>query len=139
VRPGKSHSIFFQDLFIKIEKKMEDQKLFKNQDSKILIDIIVSIYKDNKSGINTLIESIDLLAQEVDTSQTAPTHTDSPTLIPFRLTQTKMPGMKAVTSTQPPASPESVDLKASWATVARRGGKKRNANQAGSNLQSPNL
>jgi len=62
---GKSHSAFFQDILVKIVKNKGDWNLFINQDLRIMIDIIVSIYKDYKSAVDTQIESINLLAQEV--------------------------------------------------------------------------
>ena len=65
------------------------------------IEIIASIYKDYKSAVNTLMQSIDLLAQEVASLQAAPLRPDTPTPIPFPLTYTKVPGMTACLGTLP--------------------------------------
>ena len=72
-----------------------------------------------------------MLAQEVASLQAAPPHTGIPTPIPFSLKDTKVPGTAASPSTQPPTKPQSLDPKTSWATVARKGCKKRNTGQGG--------
>jgi len=104
---------------------------FINMDDNILLEIIKYIYKDYKLAIDTLIESIYLLAHEVTLLQAAPPYPDTPTPIPFCLTDTKVTGTTAGPSYQPPTNHQSHGPKASWATVARRRGKKRNTNQAG--------
>jgi len=64
---SKSHSTFFQDLFVKIAKDKRDQGPFINQDSRILIDIVVSIDKNYKLAVDSQIENIKFLAQEIVT------------------------------------------------------------------------
>jgi len=51
---SKSHSAFFQDLYIKIVKDRGEDKSFINRDSRILIKMIGSIYKDYKSAVDTV-------------------------------------------------------------------------------------
>jgi len=134
---GRSHSAFFQDLFIKIEKDRGWDNPFINTDPTILIEIIISIYKDYKSAVDTLMQSINLLAQEVAIQQITRSSPDTPTPIPFPLTNTKVSGTTAGPSTQPPTNTKSASPKASCATVVRIGCKKCNTNQVGTTPVQP--
>jgi len=101
LQTGKSHTAFFQDLFLRTAKSKGDHLPIVNSDTGALIEIIVSIYKDYKSAVDTLMESIDLLAQEVASLQAAPPCPGTHTPIPLPLTDTRVPGTTAGPSTQP--------------------------------------
>jgi len=64
-------------LFTKIEKDRGWDEPFINIDDKVLLEIIEYIYRDFRSAIDTLMESIDLLAQEVASMQAAPVRSDT--------------------------------------------------------------
>jgi len=63
--------------------------LFIDYDLGILIEMIVSIYKDYRSGVDTLMESIALLAEEITLLQETTPHPNAPTSIPFPLANMK--------------------------------------------------
>jgi len=136
-RAGKSHKVFFVDIFMKAADRLEIELTVPEMEGQIIIEIIASIYKNYRSAVDTLMKSIDFLAQQVALLQTTHPRPDTPILIPFPLADTKAPVMIAGPGTKPTANLQSAGHKTSWATVARRGGKKRNINPAGATPVQP--
>jgi len=110
---GKSHTIFFYNLYLKVARENGDHLPIVNRQTGALIKIIISVYNDYKLVVNTLIKSIDPLVQEVVTLQAATPYTNKPTLIPFPLTDTRAPGTTASPSTQTPSKPHAAGPKVS--------------------------
>ena len=137
LQAGYSHKANFMDVYKKVARRLEVEPYVPEMEGQIIIEIIVSIYKDYKSAVDTLMESIDLLAQEEALLQAAQPCPDIPAPIPFSLANTKTPGATASSGTQPLANPLPAEPKASWATVARRGGKKRNTFQTSTTPAQP--
>ena len=134
---GYSHKAYFMDVYKAASKRLEVEPYVPEMEGQIIIEIIASIYKDYRSAVDTLMESIDLLAQEVVSLQAAQPRPDIPAPIPISLANTKTPGPTAGSGTQPPANLLPAEPKASWATVARKGGKKRNTFQTGTTPVQP--
>jgi len=129
LQAGYSLKAYFMDVYKAASKRLEVEPYVPEMEGQIIIAIIASIYKDYKSAVDTLMESIDLLVQEVASLQATQPRPDIPAPIPFSLANTKTPGTTAGSGTQPLGNPLLTEPKASWATVARRGGKKRNTFQ----------
>ena len=102
-------------------------------ESQMTLDIIGIIYKDYKAAVDTLMESIDLLVQEVAILQANALCPATPTPIPFPLTSTKVPTKESRPDTQtshPAPPPQAIAPKSTWAIVARKG-RKQNPTQTG--------
>jgi len=125
------------DVYMKAARRLEVEPYVPEMEGQMIIEIIASICKDYRSAVDTIMESIDLLAQEVALLQVAQPRQDIPAPISFSLANTKTPGATAGSGTQPLANPLPAELKASWATVARRGGKKCNTFQTSTTPAQP--
>ena len=109
LRKGRSHKGFFMDLYKRLTREHQMDNPIPNMESQMVIEIIMIsiIYKDYKTAVHILMESINLLAQEVATLQENAQHPATPTPIPFPLTETKIPatGLRLNTQIPRPAPP----------------------------------
>ena len=117
------------DLYEKMAREKQEDPI-PEVGSQFIISIMASMYKDYKAAVDTLMESIDLLAHEVATLRADAPRPATPTPIPFPpLTTPRAPITDPSARTHLPAPPpQAATLKPTWATVARKG-KRRNPPQ----------
>jgi hypothetical protein len=127
---GAPPSAYFMNLFHKINMEQKiGASLNDNKDTVVMIEMIYLIHKDYRSAVDALTETIETLTEELDAFRSATPRPATPTPIPFPLAvpETEKKSTDPDTrSANPPAAPPPP----SWATVARRGGKKTHTNTA---------
>ena len=124
-------SAYFLNLFHKVNQEKEIGAGAAGKDTVVLIEMLYLIHKDYRSAIDSLIEDIEALTEEIATLKSATPRPTTPTPIPFDTTGRKAPEIAtSKPSAQPPKNPAPATQ--SWATVARRGNKKRNNRLSGS-------
>jgi len=71
------------DIYQKALDRLEVEPNLPEMEGQIIIEIIASIYRDYKSAVDTLMETIDLLAQEVTSLPAAAPYPNTRPPIPF--------------------------------------------------------
>jgi len=62
------------------------------------------IHKDSRSAIDALVESIDILTEEIVAHKAETPHSETPTPIPFKVTENKPSRVDPISRPPPPAA-----------------------------------
>ena len=124
-------SAYFLNLFHKVNQEGEIGAGAAGKDTVVLIEMLYLIHKDYRTAIDSLVEDIEALTEEIATLRNATPRPATPTPIPFDTTGKKAPEVATFKpSAQPPRDPAPATQ--SWATVARKGNRRRNNNPSSS-------
>lgn len=132
LREESRPSAYWMNLFHRENKKLNDifgQPGDTPRETVALIELIYQLHRDYRLAIDTLVDDIEALREEVATLRPPSPRPDTPTPIPFPIDK-EVPASTTEPKPQPVLSPQPYVPPFTWATVAKRGSKKDHATAA---------